>query len=309
MAKDHRKRQSALEEFASLLRINKCKETAWQDFFDRNPFVLTESLPLRLSAVYSQVRLASGRPDYVFIEGSNVYSALGFYGIIELKRPEDRIIKVYSTKHIIPTSALTTASTQAERYIADLAENRIFDRRISFSCGNSAYVFIIIGRTAELLEKIHDEIMETQFRRLLPPGFQLIPYDDLFLRFKATVPPQVHFLVAEPFHMHSNVTGAFRFALDRISFIEIERVISNILHEFAPKWRLTKNIINESMVDLNAVDELHYTGLTVKLWRVGDDDDPGFAEQRIIVDFVAFHTDLHTALDEMIHQLPYLQWN
>ena len=198
LANSNRPKTEVLEQFYALLKAPGTDEIDWQRFFDQNPFVLTDSLPLKVANIFSHIRLESGVPDYVFFEHQCVPPIFDTCGIVELKKPKDSILKVYSTRHIVPSQTLNTALFQAERYISDLKAGRILDKRISFALGNATYCFIIIGKSEEVSLKCQKEVFQLQFKNLLPPGFQVIPYDVLWQRFKATVPSKVIFLQAEP---------------------------------------------------------------------------------------------------------------
>ena len=137
--------------------------------------MLTESLPLRLTGVYPQVILESGIPDYVFCEPGDLDPLLGFHGIIEIKRPVHNILRVYSTHHLLPSNHLITAQKQTERYLQDLAKGKVLDKRFSFSFGGTGYVFIIIGDSRDVVRKCQGDILQSQFRTILPTGFQIVP--------------------------------------------------------------------------------------------------------------------------------------
>jgi hypothetical protein len=207
MKSNAKKKANALEEFYSLLQEPRTDEVDWQRFFDKNPFVLTDSLPLRVSNIFSQVQLESGIPDYVFFERQGESSLFDTYGVVELKRPRDKILRVYSTRHIVPSPALNTARYQAERYLNDLSSKRVLDKRISFAVGNAAYCFIIIGRSEEISAKCQEEIFRLQFGKLLPSGFKIIPYDVLWRRFRSSIPSAINIVFLEIPEMTEKIVG------------------------------------------------------------------------------------------------------
>lgn len=198
-------RVRALDEFASLLKENP-RELRWQRFFDENPFILTETIPLRIDSLYSHVKLNSGIPDYVFHSGfsSPLFSTSG---VIELKRPDHSIVSIYGN-HVNPSSELTKAFTQTKDYIADLDTNhRIVNKATTMAIGNNKMVFIIIGMSDEVTRKCYEEVYRLGFARLLPPGFVILPYDDLFNQFRRSMPKSVCFLVAYEPDLSSTLHG------------------------------------------------------------------------------------------------------
>jgi len=178
-----RERKDALDRFDSLIRAPQTREQEWQGFFSSNPFVLTDYLPLRLTAVYPQVQLESGRPDFAFFEFPNPPVELGYYGVIELKRPQDKILRVYSEKHIFPSAAMSLAREQVRHYLDDLTRTHEISNQYSLAMATAGYAFIIIGRTEEVIRKCGSDLHKLQLRQMLPGGMQLVTFDDLFARF------------------------------------------------------------------------------------------------------------------------------
>jgi phosphotransferase system HPr (HPr) family protein len=193
---DVKRRRESVERFTALL-TQKTVESDWQSFFDANPFILTESLSLKLDGLYRQVPLVSGKPDYVFYRstGGNVS---GDFGVIELKRPDHSILGVYSSRIVAPSKHLRIAQQQASVYLDSIQRGEFLYTDDFFVAGNRRHAFIIIGRTAEITQKCRDEVLRSQFLNLLPPGFNLFTYDELFRLFKSANPPIVHVLIAVP---------------------------------------------------------------------------------------------------------------
>src|SRR5262249_5334766 len=102
------------------------------------------------------------------------------------------------------SSNAATAVAQGLRYISDLEHGSILQRRESaLFLGTSAYVFIIMGLSVELEEMLVSGLLDSNSRSLLPPNFQIIPYDHLYKSFDAGVPPLVMAAVAAGFAQHS----------------------------------------------------------------------------------------------------------
>jgi hypothetical protein len=260
MKDNAQKKANALEEFYALLQKPRTDEVDWQQFFDKNPFVLTDSLPLRVSNIFSQVQLESGIPDYVFFERQGESSLFDTYGVVELKRPRDKILRVYSTRHIVPSSALNTARFQAERYLNDLSSKRFLDKRISFAIGNAAYCFIIIGRSEEVSAKCQEEIFRLQFGKLLPSGFQVIPYDVLWQRFRSTIPSATNIVFLEIPDMKENIIGS----------AEVRQVFEFSKGGHAAGCMVSSGRILRGKVRVRRRKDVIYEGITQTLRRFQD---------------------------------------
>jgi hypothetical protein len=196
-SRTNQKKLSAFDEFYSMLEQGTAHEGAWQAYFERNPFVLSSSLPLRAKKVFSHVQLESGVPDYVLTEGPASSAHFGAYGIVELKKPTDNLLRVYSTRHLMPSYKLSAAQVQAQRYLNELAMGAPRDKRFSFALGNGGTCFIIMGHSEEVIRKCHSTLFQTQFRSILPQGFQVIPYDELLRRFSAAIPKRLSITLLE----------------------------------------------------------------------------------------------------------------
>jgi len=186
-------RRQALLSFDDLLKSS-VHESQWQQFFDTYPNILCNSLSLQVTGFYNQVRLFSGQPDYVFYHSTGQNT--GDYGVIELKRSDSSIVGVYSSKHVIPSAKLTAAQFQAQRYLDSIQKGDFLNTNEFFVAGNRRQAFIIIGNSFEISKKCHSELLQLQFRNLLPPGFNLYTYDEVFRIFESSVPPQVQVLFA-----------------------------------------------------------------------------------------------------------------
>ncbi len=191
---NQKQKRNALYEFGDLLK-SETKERDWQNFFDNNPFVLTESLSLKLDGLYRQVPLISGTPDYVFCRNTG-NTLTGDYGVIELKRPDHSIIGAYSSKIIAPSSKLSIATQEVTQHLNAIHKGGFVKINDFFLAGNRQYAFIIIGLTSEILNKCKNEILELQFQKFLPCGFHLYTYDELFRLFSSNVQPIIQVLYA-----------------------------------------------------------------------------------------------------------------
>jgi hypothetical protein len=196
VAPSGRQRSLALTQFGDLLQSD-TTERDWQRFFDENPFVLSESLPIHYDALYSQVPLLSGIPDYVFRAESGT-PGLGDWGVIELKRPDDALVGVYSSKILTPSRKLVTAHQQTKQYLRAIEQGQFLNPEDFFVAGNRKHAFIIIGLSKEIRKKCHTHELQDGFRDLVPMGFHVFTYDELCERFAERVGPPLVVLMARP---------------------------------------------------------------------------------------------------------------
>ena len=171
-------------------------EREWQGFFTQHPYVLSRSLPVRLEPadILPLGRPGYAEPDFAFYPRG--VHPVPFYGVIELKRPESRIASFPRSNVAILTRDAETAIQQVTRYATppwpffpeELNERPLF-------LGNNAYLFIIMGMSTELVDRVGMEIYRDALDRRLPGNLQLLPYDTLLHHFEAGL-PRVFFLVA-----------------------------------------------------------------------------------------------------------------
>jgi hypothetical protein len=91
-----------------------------------------------------------------------------------------------------------TAVAQGFKYLSDLEQGSILQPREShLFLGTSAYVFIVMGLSVELEQAMVSGLLNASSEALLPPNFQIIPYDLLYEMFHASVPPIVMVAVPE----------------------------------------------------------------------------------------------------------------
>ena len=191
-----RQRVQARTEFADLLRSNTA-ERDWQRFFDTNPFVLSETLPIHYDALYTQVPLLTGVPDYVFHTAGRV-PGTGDFGVIEIKKPNDAIIGTYSSKVLVPSRTLAVAHQQTKQYLRAIGEGHFINPADFFVAGNRRHAFIIIGLSKEIRRKCGNAQLLGLFRDLLPVGFHLYTYDEICDAFTERVGRPFTVLVARP---------------------------------------------------------------------------------------------------------------
>jgi hypothetical protein len=181
----------ARDEFRALLATSGTPESKFQHLFTRHPYILSNSLPLRLEPVDILPQGRPGKAEVDFLFYPRESRSAHFYGSIEIKRPDTAILKKPRKGIITLTSDATTALAQAKKYATDLGHNLKRSNRPLIAMGNEEYLFLILGMQAELNEKVDSQELRQQFNGLLPPTCRLFPYDTLLTLFENTIPPRV----------------------------------------------------------------------------------------------------------------------
>lgn len=184
----------ARDVFAELLS-RRTKESDWQRFFMKYPYVLSTTLPLRLRPDHIIPRARPGRSEADFVFYPWDTEPVPFYGVIEIKRPDARIITRTRSNTAILTRDAETAVAQSKMYIADLKAELITADRSILCLGNQAYIFVIMGLQAELSQKLGEKLYREQIEDQLPRNLELLPYDTLFQRFDGSVPANILIVV------------------------------------------------------------------------------------------------------------------
>ena len=189
--------RQAREEFMELLyKTPNTKENEWQRFFSERPYVLSHSLPVALSHrdVSPRGRPGKSEADFVFYPSqSNPFT----YGVVELKRPGTKILTLPRENIVRLSSEASTAVSQSKLYASQLERELLCHPARSLIIGNKAHMFIILGLSNEVSDKITHDVFKQQYDELMPKGIQLIPYDILLNCFSSNIPPSIYFLFPE----------------------------------------------------------------------------------------------------------------
>lgn len=177
------------------LLSGKTKESDWQKFFSQYPYVLSTTLPLALRSDHIRPMGRNGKadPDFVFYPWDA--TPIPFYGVIELKRPDSKIVSVTRSNVAVLTTDARTAVEQSKVYVEELGAQLINADRSLILLGNRSYIFVIMGLQQEISQKLGEKLFREQIENQLPRNVQLLPYDTLFNQFEAQIPPLVMFLV------------------------------------------------------------------------------------------------------------------
>lgn len=184
--------RNARKEFENLL-TQQTNEPEWQEFFTVHPYVLSLSLPLRLEPqdIIPLARPGKTEPDFIFYPKE--LTPPPFYGLIELKRPDSKIVTLTRANVAILSRDAMTAIEQAKSYDSTVRP-AIMKRANILFLGNNSYIFVIMGMTSELKSKLDNSLLD-MIQSNLPQNLQILPYDHLLERFEQTLPPKFHVLV------------------------------------------------------------------------------------------------------------------
>lgn len=193
-----KQRREALERFDDLLNRD-TEERHWQELFTACPYILSESLPLRLRPDDIQPRGRPGKsePDFIIYPAERLAHP-SCYGVIELKRPTTRILREPRRSILDLSADAHTAFRQAEEYLRQVDELVVCPRDQMVALGNWRHAFVICGLSEEIAARLAADVARLQER--LPKDVHLIPYDVLYRMFLATVPPRLHVVVPESWH-------------------------------------------------------------------------------------------------------------
>lgn len=184
--------QAARSWFGDLLG-QKADEREFQKLFAECPFILSRALPLRLHPQDIEPRGRPGisEPDFIIHPGTRASAET--FGVVEIKRPDSKIL-VEGRKRIIRLSAdAQTAVRQADEYALALKDSLIRHSR-SLILGNDIHKFVIMGESETTLARFSLELVSEQSSRLLPGGLRIIPYDDLFREYERELPRRIYYL-------------------------------------------------------------------------------------------------------------------
>ena len=186
---------AARERFRALIQDRHTPESEWQALFADCPVILSRSLPVRIheADVVPLARPGRPEPDFVFFPTTSS-SPLSPYGVIELKRADTSLVRI-PRKDVLTLSADASAAiAQARKYATELGTDLITRPEEIVIIGNSLHLFVIAGMSDELARKVTNEMLQQQYRDLLPGQCQIIPYDTLLRAFEAGIPPAIHIL-------------------------------------------------------------------------------------------------------------------
>ena len=213
----------ARDHFRTLLSVP-TKESQWQNFFSEYPYVLSMSFPLSLqpSDIITLGRPGKTEPDFIFYPQEK--NPIPFYGIVELKRPDSKIITITRSNVALLTRDAETAIEQARSYShmsGNMAPLNHADKLLFL--GNRIHLFIIMGMSQELSTKLSIDIYKEMVERKLPDNLQLIPYDVLLGLFETNLPPRVYFLLPEVVEEAIEIIG------------RVDRATINIIEDDLPE--------------------------------------------------------------------------
>jgi hypothetical protein len=185
--------KDALDIFADLIE-RRAEEKSFQQLFTKYPFILSESLPVRVAPIDIIPMGTPGKsePDFIFYPKSDKNP--GNFGVIEIKRP-DSIIATVTRKNIVTLSRdAETAVSQSEFYLHNISESTLVKPQNSLILGNKGWCFVIIGLSTQLQKVLINDSMVEQLERRIPTSCRLLPYDIVFNNIVKNIDTKVYFL-------------------------------------------------------------------------------------------------------------------
>ena len=196
--------------FRGLLSHSGTTEKIWQQFFATHPHVLSESLPLRLEPqdIQALARPGQTEPDFIFYP--RALQPIPFCGVIELKRPDSKIITIPRKNVAMLTRDAQTAARQGMQYAAQLRQEVVRQDQILFF-GNDVYVFVIMGMTEEISKKLGDQVHREMIDRAIPRNVHFLTFDEILARIEARLPTPLafHALVRSDAHVDYDAFWSF----------------------------------------------------------------------------------------------------
>jgi hypothetical protein len=255
--------RNARKEFERLL-TERAKEPEWQQFFTIHPYVLSLSLPLRLEPQDIMPLACPGKTEPDFIFYPRKIAQPPFYGVIEIKRPDSKIVTITRSNVAILSRDAETAIEQAKSY-SRTVRSTVMKRDNILFLGNESYIFVIMGMTSELTSKLANSFFQDMIQSKLPRNLQILPYDYLFKRFEQEIPPKLHVLVPtfndkddEPTDINENLLKSIdELELSVRSYISLKnakiRTIAELVQKTEQEMIKTKNFGRKSLNEIKEI--------------------------------------------------------
>jgi hypothetical protein len=293
--------RDAQEMFRELLK-RESKEPEFQDFFAQHPYVLTPSLPLRLEPkdLVPLGRPGHTEPDFIFYPHDA--DTVDFYGVIELKRPDHRIVTITRSNTAILTRDAQSAVAQAQQYIEvvpDLIQRPLSNGHLFL--GNDRYLFVIMGLTTreKIFDATHKAFLQSLQNQLRPFGnLHILPYDFLLKNFEKRIYRHIYILVPKP-----TVSGPIRlrrepilqFSFDKVRAVLQEKgfydkhwnwVGEGIKHQYKPDKRRGAKLVIDHTTDLTwqrsgSLESLTYDRAEKYIRGLNDQKFAGYTDWRL----------------------------
>lgn len=212
--------RNARDELSHLIE-SEAPERSFQELFSRCPYIISETLPVRISPVDIVPMGTPGRsePDFIFYPRSN--DSVGEYGVIEIKRP-DSIIATMTRKNIVTLSRdAETAISQCQHFLHNIDFSTFEKTRGSLMLGLKGHIFVIMGLSEQLYRIVLDDLLKKQIERRIPGNCRLLPYDTVLETFAKRIEAKVHLFVPalEKGHRVGIMDGGIRFGIGTIGQI------------------------------------------------------------------------------------------
>src|SRR5579864_7482736 len=138
---DFQRHLNALERFDALLKQSSTSEADWQRLFAECPFILSRALPLQLEPKQIVPLARPGKPEADFAIHPDPLRPGSPRGLIELKRPDQKVLKFPRTGIV----SLYSEAQTAKRQVEERARKYPWSPDTVLVLGDEVFKFVIMG--------------------------------------------------------------------------------------------------------------------------------------------------------------------
>lgn len=187
---DPQQHLKALERFDAMLKKPGSSEADWQRLFAECPYILSRALPLQLEPRQIVPLARPGKAEVDFAIHPDPLRPGSPRGLIELKRPDQRVLKFPREGIVSLYSEAHTAKRQVEEY----ATRYPWSPDTVLMLGDEVFKFVIMGLSRTWADAITSELLRTQLSGLFG-GVRFFGYDQIFESYRATMPQRLLLLI------------------------------------------------------------------------------------------------------------------
>jgi hypothetical protein len=227
---------TARDEFIELINTG-APERSFQELFSRCPYIISESLPVRISPIDIVPMGTPGKsePDFIFYPRSS--DSIGEFGVIEIKRPDSKIATI-TRKNIATLSRdAETAISQCQHFLHNMDLRTIANPKDSIILGDKGHIFVIMGLGEHIYKSLLDDLRRQQLERRIPANCRLLPYDTVLNNFSKRIGAKIHVFVPalQKSHRIAIMDGSLRIGIEAFS----EILSSLFSHLLGPRLQIT----------------------------------------------------------------------
>ena len=182
-----------LERFDALLKQPRTKEKEWQRLFADYPYILSTALPLQLKPSQIIPLATPGRAETDFAIQPDPMWPGSPRGLIELKRPDQRVLKLPRNGIVSLYDDAHTAKRQVEEHAKDYP----WRPDSVLILGDDVYKFVIMGLSRTWADILANDFLRAQLSGLFG-GVRFFGYDQIFESYRRGLPERLLLLVPSP---------------------------------------------------------------------------------------------------------------